>query len=128
MYDKIKILIADDEGITALDLKLTLQKLGFNNIIIALNGIETLDKYYSQNPDIVLLDIIMDHRLEGIETAKAVKEDNINKPIIFITASTDAATYREAEKINPVAIIIKPFTESELSIAITKALKELINA
>lgn len=128
MYDKIKILIADDEGITALDLKLTLQKLGFNNIIIAMNGIETLDKYYSQNPDIVLLDIIMDHRLEGIETAKTVREDSINKPIIFITASTDTVTYQEAQKINPVAIIIKPFTESELSVAIRKALKELINA
>lgn len=128
MFDKIKILVADDEGITALDLKLTLQRLGFSNISLAINGIEALNEYYSLNPDIIILDIIMENRLEGLETAIAIRKNNINKPIIFITASTDFSTYEEATKINPVAIIRKPYLESELNEAIKKALKELINA
>ncbi len=128
MYETLKILIAEDEFLVALDLKQTLQKLGFNNISIAHNGKEALNNYYDQNPDIILLDIMMEHRMDGIEAANKIRSDNGSKAIIFITASSDKATYEEAMKVNPVEIINKPYSKKELYNTIQKAVKDITSA
>ncbi len=116
------ILIAEDEGIVAFDLKRTLRSFGFENIILARNGREAIEKNKSGNPDLIIMDIMMDHGLDGIEAAKLINsEGGIQKPIIFVTASTDEKTFNEAKKINPIEIIRKPFSEFQLKSAILKA-------
>ncbi len=116
------ILIAEDEGIVAFDLKRTLRSFGFEKIIIAHNGREAVEKNRSGNPDLIIMDIMMDHGLDGIEAARKINSnENEKKPIIFVTASTDESTFTEAKKINPIDIIRKPFSELQLKEAILKA-------
>ncbi len=116
------ILIAEDEGIVAFDLKRTLRSFGFDNIIIARNGREAVEKNKSGNPDVIIMDIMMEYSLDGIEAARKINSpENVQKPIIFVTASTDRHTFNEAKKIHPIEIIRKPFSEIQLKEAILKA-------
>lgn len=117
------ILIAEDEGIVAFDLKRTLRSFGFEKIIVAHSGKEAVEKNKSGNPDVIIMDIMMDHGLDGIEAARKINE-NETKPIIFVTASTDESTFREAKKVNPIEIIRKPFSEPQLKEAILKAVSK----
>ncbi len=116
------ILIAEDEGIVAFDLKRTLRSFGFEKILIARNGREAVEKNKSENPDLIIMDIMMEHGLDGIEAARAINGvKNRQKPIIFVTASTDDKTFTEAKRVNPIEIIRKPFSEFQLKEAILKA-------
>ncbi len=115
------ILIAEDEGIVAFDIKRTLRSFGFDNIIVARNGREAVEKSKLTNPDLIIMDIMMEHGLDGIEAARMINNAENKKPIIFVTASTDEQTFNEAKKINPIDIIRKPFSEFQLKDAIIKA-------
>ncbi len=116
------ILIAEDEGIIAFDMKRTLRSFGFENIIMARNGREAIEKNRSGDPDLIIMDIMMDHGLDGIDAARTINSSGkVKKPIIFVTASTDEKTFNEAKKINPIEIIRKPFSELQLKNAILKA-------
>ena len=118
------ILIAEDEGIVAFDIKRTLKSFGFEKIIVARNGREAVEISKSVNPDLIIMDIMMDHGLDGIEAARLINDSENKKPIIFVTASTDETTFNEAQKVNPIEIIRKPFSEFQLKNAILKAVKK----
>ncbi len=116
------ILIAEDEGIVAFDLKRTLKSFGFENIIIARNGRDAVEKNRTGNPDLIIMDIMMEHGMDGVDAARTINNSGgQQKPIIFVTASTDEQTFIEAKKINPIEIIRKPFSELQLKDAIIKA-------
>ena len=116
------ILIAEDEGIVAFDLKRTLRGFGFEKILIAHNGREAVEKNKSENPDLIIMDIMMEDGPDGIEAARMINSSSDpQKPIIFVTASTDENTFNRAKKLNPVEIIRKPFSEYQLKYAILKA-------
>lgn len=123
MFDDLKILIAEDQALTALDLKYTLREFGFSDIIIARNGNEAVTEFKAKKPDIVLLDIMMEHGIDGIDAANEIKSFNKNVPILFLTGSSDQKTYNEASKSLPVEIIIKPYSIQILYKGLLKAAK-----
>lgn len=108
-----KILLVEDEGLVALYLKKILRENGFEEIIVARSGEEAVSKARDTDPDLVLMDIRLGRGINGIE---AVKKINHNKtiPVIYITASTDEHTHKEAVATNPIAIISKPIEPEEL--------------
>ncbi len=108
-----KVLLVEDEGLVALYLKNILWENGFEKIILARNGEEAILKARDTDPDLVLMDIRLGRGINGIEAVKKINQKK-NTPVIYITASTDEHTHREASATNPLAIISKPVEPEEI--------------
>lgn len=121
MHFEKKILIVEDEGIVSIDIRNILRNLGYNFIEMVFSGKEALNKTQDWNPDVILMDIGLKGDIDGIETARIIKEKS-NTQIIFLSGFADDNTLARANKINPVGYIIKPINNKELDDVISKAL------
>ncbi len=108
-----KILLVEDEGLVALYLKKVLVEHGFEEIQVAKNGEEAVLKAKKSVPDLVLMDIRLGKGINGIEAVKLINSTR-KIPVIYITASTDEHTHREALDTDPLAILSKPIEPEEL--------------
>lgn len=102
------ILVVEDDAIGAMDLNGILTSLGYSVLGPVSSGAKALDKIKDTTPDLVLMDITIKGDINGIETAKLIK-DQIEVPVIFLTAHSDEKTVKQAEQVNPAGYIIKPF-------------------
>lgn len=118
---KAKVLIVEDEVIVAEDLATRLMRLGYEVTASCLNGADALEAAARQQPDIVLMDIMLQGALDGIDAADRLRKD-FAAPVIFVTAYADAATIERAKTAEPFGYIIKPFDEREIHSAIEIAL------
>ncbi|OQX71848.1 MAG: hypothetical protein B6D62_01245 [Candidatus Cloacimonas sp. 4484_275] len=108
-----RILITEDERIIAEDLKMTLQEFGYDVIGIVASGEEAIAETKRLKPDLILMDIMLDGKLNGIETAKDIFI-KFKIPVIYITAYADSETLDKAKKTKPFGFLFKPFEEEEL--------------
>ncbi len=115
--NKIKIAIVEDEIIIAKTIVLALEKLGYECIGTAGKYNEAITMIAQKTPDLVLLDINLGTKKDGIDLAFEIKE-RFNTPIIFLTANSDPATITRAKEINPLAFLVKPFSQHDLFSAI----------
>jgi two-component system, response regulator PdtaR len=118
----LKILIVEDEAMTALGLQDQLASFGYDNTIIANNADDALAFFNQNTPGLVLLDINLEgSKMDGIELAEAF--NSINRvPIIFTSAYDDAATLQRAKHVKPANYLAKPYTDKQLSIALDMAI------
>ena len=116
-----KILIVEDEQITAADIEDTLGRLGYEVVGIASNGEQALDIARRRSPQIALMDIRLKGEMDGIETARRLRQQ-FDTPSIFLTAHTDDSTLARAQHTEPLGFIVKPFHESELQASLQMAL------
>jgi len=109
----INILIVEDEAIVALDIKRTVQKMGYgvSGMVSSYDG--ALQSIQEQMPDIILLDIHLHNSQDGIEIAYSVHQQS-PIPIIFLTAFADDKTIQRAIATNPVGYLVKPFKRETL--------------
>lgn len=113
MAEMKSIFIVEDDVITATELKSKLQSMGYVVAGTAGSGEEAVTKILNSKPDLVLMDIHLKGRMNGIDVSQKVKEiDEI--PIIFLTAYSDSDTLEKAKLIQPSAYLIKPFDSDEL--------------
>ncbi|MFO7448141.1 MAG: adenylate/guanylate cyclase domain-containing protein [Ignavibacteriaceae bacterium] len=127
MPSKINILIAEDESIIAKDIAQTLKKLGYNVLAVVRSGEDGFEYAKKLNPDLVLLDIMLEGEMTGIEAAEKIK-NHLDIPFIFLTALADEETLHRAKVTEPFGYIIKPFDERALHTSIEMALyKHQIN-
>ena len=108
-----KILLVEDEGLVALYLKKVLMEHGFSEIQVAKNGEEAVLKVEESTPDLMLMDIRLGKGINGIEAVKLINSAQ-KIPVIYITASTDEHTHKEALETKPLAILSKPIEPEEL--------------
>ncbi|MDD4156345.1 MAG: response regulator [Candidatus Cloacimonetes bacterium] len=118
---EITILIVEDNEFVGLDIKHRLSEIGFNVLKIAESEDDAFSFLEKTQPDIILMDIILSGKLDGIQIAGIVKKD-YDIPIIFITGASDEKTIQRAKLIEPFGYLIKPFKDRELQIAIEMAL------
>lgn len=119
--DPRRIVVVEDENIVALDIKLQLENLGYTVPGIFASGEELLESLPELGADLILLDIILKGELDGVETAKLVKE-RYNLPVILLTALDTKETLERAKVAQPFAFIVKPFDERELRNAVVISL------
>jgi len=119
--EKIKILIVEDEVIVAKDIGDTLLSLGYSVTGTASSAEEALDLSELTEPDIVLMDIMLEGELDGTEAAEIIRS-RFNIPIIFLTAYSNDNTLQRAKTTNPYGYILKPFQETDLYTTIEIAL------
>ncbi|MCK4825510.1 response regulator [bacterium] len=118
---KGKILVVEDEHVTALDIQNTLENMGYNVLDIASSGEEALEKIAHIKPDLVLMDIVLKGELDGIETARQIKNHH-DVPFVYLTAYADDETLKRAKATAPLGYIIKPYGERELHTTVEMAL------
>ncbi|HOW33190.1 MAG TPA: response regulator [Methanoregulaceae archaeon] len=115
------ILVVDDEAIIAMQLEERLNAMGYTVAGIAASGEDAIEKARDLHPDLVLMDIVMPGRLNGIEAAKIIA-DEMNIPVVFVTSFADDATIAKAKLVGPYGYIVKPFNELEIKAGIEVAL------
>lgn len=121
MNDKVKILIVEDETIVALDLSMRLQKEGYEVVGIASNSDDAIGIFSENKPDLVLMDINIKGKKDGIETAAALKKIQ-EVPLIFLTAFSQNEYITRAKAVNPSAYLVKPFNNDSLHTSIQIAI------
>ncbi len=119
--DKIKILIVEDDEVTAMNLKMSLEKHDYTVVSTADNSIQARNKIKIYEPDIILIDISLQSTDDGIELAKYVREKH-NLPFIYLTAHTDNDIIQQAKMTEPYGYIVKPFDPESLNATIQMAI------
>lgn len=120
-----KILVVEDERITAEDIKSGLEFAGYTVPAIVSSGEDAIEKAGELKPDLVLMDIKLKGEMDGIEAAGQIRV-RYDIPVIYLTAYSDESTVQRAKVTEPSGYILKertglikkPFEESELHTAI----------
>lgn len=115
------ILVVDDEAIITMQLEERLSAMGYTISGMAASGEEAVDKARRLRPDIVLMDIVMPGKMNGIEAAKIISEE-LDIPVVFVTSYADDNIIEKAKNVRPYGYIVKPFNELEIKAAIEVAL------
>lgn len=110
---KLKILVAEDDYIIAADIKNCLEENGYDVISVVDNGKDVIRVSANENPDLILMDIILKGNLTGIDAAEIIYKFS-NVPIIYLSALCDDETFLNAYSTKPFAYLIKPFHRTEL--------------
>ncbi|MBZ2165468.1 histidine kinase dimerization/phosphoacceptor domain -containing protein [Methanobacterium spitsbergense] len=111
-----KILLVEDDSLEAMDLKRTLEFLGYEVPCVASSAEEAVAKALEIMPDLILMDIFLKGDCDGIEAASKIKELNI--PIIYLTAHSEESTVERAKVTEPYGYIIKPYNINEIKYSI----------
>ena len=116
-----QVMIVEDERIVAEDIRRSLQKLGYGVSSIVSSGEKAIDEVKENPPDLVLMDIVLKGKMDGIEAAGQIRS-HFNIPVVYLTAYLDDIVLERAKITEPFGYIIKPFNERELHINIEIAL------
>jgi signal transduction histidine kinase len=116
-----KILIVEDEIIIAEDIAAYLEKVGYRIVNIVASGREAIAAAHTQRPDLVLMDIMLRGKMDGVEAAQKIHQE-LKVPVVYLTANADETTLERAKATNPFGYVLKPFQEKELRVAIEIAL------
>lgn len=119
------ILIIDDEEDVKAIAKMGLEMAADWQVITASSGIEGLNLAAIEQPEVILLDLMMPN-WDGKETLKQLKanQNTAHIPVILMTAKTQSAIAPDLKALDLVGIIIKPFRPLQLSAQIAQILSE----
>ncbi len=118
---KIRILVVEDEAIVARDICLQLTELGHDPVADTPLAEEAIELAGKLRPDLILMDINLAGKMDGITAAKAIRE-RFELPVIFVTAFSGLEILKRAKEAGPYGYLIKPFAEQDLRTAIEMAI------
>jgi two-component system response regulator LytT len=118
---KINVLVVEDESIVSKDIQHSLKKLGYNVVGASATAEKAIELAKSENPDVVLMDIMLKGEMNGIEAANEIRK-SCAIPVIFLTAYADESTLSKAKVTEPYGYILKPFKEIDLHTTIEMAI------
>lgn len=117
----IRVLILEDDPITAQDLKEILTLRGFEVVALADSYRKAVDAFTKIQPDILLVDVKLKGSQTGIDFAKYVRNGEKNCPMVYLTANSDLNTKTEAFATDPETFLTKPFSEENVVVALELA-------
>ncbi|HEY5744497.1 MAG TPA: response regulator [Chryseolinea sp.] len=118
---KARILIVEDSFIVAYHLQTTLEGEGYSVLGKCDSGNAAIQYAEHDRPDLVLMDIMLNGEMDGIQAASILKS-KFNVPVIYITALTDKDTIQRAKITEPYGYLTKPFEDREIFTVIEMAL------
>jgi PAS domain S-box-containing protein len=113
------VLVVEDEGLIAHDIAARLESLGHRVVATVSTAEKAIEK--APEADLVLMDIRLDGRSDGVDAAVAIRE-RCQTPVLFLTAHADKATLERAKKAEPLGYIVKPLAPATLSSSIEIAM------
>lgn len=112
-----RILVVEDNSIAQLDIRVALERSGFEIVGFSSTGEKAIELADSENPDLVLMDIQLEGEMDGIEAAGEIKR-RFDIPVIFLTVVVDDETLHWAKISGPFGYLLKPVDHNELKSAI----------
>lgn len=121
MNEQVTILIIEDDPSIVELLKLYLQQADYR-IILASDGEDGLEKYYNENPDCILLDLMLP-KMEGIELCRMIRLDDSATPLIMLTGKGESYDIIKGLDTGADDYVVKPFNPNELMARIKSVLR-----
>lgn len=106
-FEASRVLIVEDEGIVAEDLREILTDLGCQVIAVTSTGEEAVRKAELTEPDIIMMDIVLQGEMDGIEAARMIGSRS-DVPVVFFTAHTDCKTLERVKEAGLFGYVVKP--------------------
>lgn len=116
-----RILLVEDEGIIAKDIRESLEGMGYEVVGIEVSGEKAIRRAERDSPDLVLMDIVLQGPVDGITAADEIR-NCCGVPVVYLTAYADEQVLNRAKVTEPFGYLIKPFEEKELNFTIEMAL------
>ena len=121
----VRVLIVDDDWLTAFHLQGLLGRLGYAVVAVAADARTAVDAAERERPDLVLMDIRLRYS-DGIQAAEEIATRFGIRPV-YVSAHNDPATQRRAQASRPLGWIVKPATDDEVAAALQQAILRLRN-
>ncbi|MDM8554722.1 response regulator [Desulfococcaceae bacterium HSG7] len=118
---KEKILVVEDDGIVALDIKSRLKKFGYSVFDPVSSGELAIERAEQLRPDLVMMDIILNGEMDGIEAAEIISS-RFDIPVIFLSAYVDHNKIERVKRSLPYGYILKPFRDVDIRNAVEIAI------
>jgi PAS domain S-box-containing protein len=118
---RTKILVVEAESIVAEDIRSTLESLGYGVTSVASSAQDAVKKAEDDKPDLVLMDIVLHGRINGIAAANQIRA-RVDIPVVYLTADADQRMLDQVKVTEPFGYILKPFEGGGLYVAIEIAL------
>ncbi len=116
-----KIIVVEDEGITAMHLREMLVGWGYEVPATVDRAEDALNRIAAQEPDLVLMDIHLKGRLDGIAAAGLIQK-RFDIPVVFLSAHSDKGTLQRVKSSRAYGFVVKPFDERDVQVAVKSAL------
>ena len=117
----VNLMLVEDERIVAFDLKRQLQGFGYRVGAVVASGEQAVGQMADEKPDLVLMDIHLEGRMDGIEAAIEIRARH-QTPVVFLTAYAEDDTLHRALESRPFGYLVKPCEGRELHATIQMAL------
>ncbi len=118
---KTKMLIVEDEIITATALEKSLRNLGYDVVGIASSGEAAIRQATEKVPDLILMDVRLQGPMDGISATEKIQFD-LEIPVVYLTAHSDEGTVERIMDSKPYGCLFKPFEKEDLRYAVEAAL------
>ena len=123
--DNINVLIVEDTTAESDALVKVLTENNYNIVGVAANYNEALTLFYNNTIDIVVIDVFLDGKPDGITFAETINIiPNGLKPFVFLTSSKDRQVFERAKLTKPFSFLMKPFNELEILYALEMAVEK----
>ena len=111
--EKIRIIIADDEPVTKMDLRELLTSAGYQVVAEASDGLDAVELCRQHRPDLILLDVKMPF-LDGLSAARIIHEEQLAGAIVMLTAYSERDFINRAKSCGVSGYLVKPIDEKSL--------------
>jgi DNA-binding response OmpR family regulator len=110
----MKIIIVEDDKVLSLLLSKMIERLNYEVLKVITKGQEAIEKIEALKPDLVLMDIMLEDDVDGIQAMVALREKSVDTPVIYITGNSDPMNRERAAQTDFVNYLIKPVGFDEL--------------
>lgn len=109
----IKVMICEDEVLSALALKRALENRGYEVSDLVTKGEAAIQNALAKNPDVILMDIFLANHIDGIEAAQRIQEKQAI-PVLYISAYSDDQTVSKSKQTQSLGFVSKPYEFREV--------------
>ena len=102
-----RVIIVEDESITALHIARQLRRLGYEVVALARSGPQAIEHALTHHPQVVLMDIQLQGAMDGIDAARYIQA-SAPIPIVYMSANADATTLERIQATQPAGFVPKP--------------------
>ena len=107
-----KILIADDSSIIRKAMSRILNELGYQNIVVAEDGAQAVERHAAEKPDLILLDIVMPN-MNGDEALAKIREGDKTTPVIMLSSVAKQSQIDACKALGIIEFVLKPLTAED---------------
>jgi signal transduction histidine kinase/DNA-binding response OmpR family regulator len=119
--EKIRVLVVEDESVISSDISNSLEQMGYAVAGIEVSGADAIRAAQELKPDMVLMDIVLQGEMDGIQAAGHIRS-KLDIPVIYLSAYAEEKVLERAKLTDPFGYLIKPFENRELHFSIQMAL------